>query len=234
LFTVGLLLSVSVFGQAAHSQLSAAQKAEQHSKLYENYRTGKDLRQLASQGTQGVVEVHATTLPGYRVGRSDESSSGYPAPYLKEIAYRADAVVVCVVQDSVSHLTDDGGFVFTDHEVLVEEVLKDNPRSPAKENQTMTITRPGGAMTINGRLVKGVDDRFPVFPRGGRYLLFLKEVPTTGSYRALADWSFELVEAGPQRGARLVAPSPRLNIQSAGDAGRFLAEARLAVQEAAR
>ncbi len=50
----------------------------------------------------------------------------------------------------------------------------------------------GGTLVMNGRSIRAVEGAFLPFHQGGRYLLFLYYVPTTGAYRAVNDLAFEL------------------------------------------
>jgi hypothetical protein len=225
-------LLLSQASPTPQGEMSAAEKAAYHGKLYKNYRTGKNLRELAAKGSGDVV-VTATVLRGIGGGDPNAPRSPYPNSYLKEIAWKADAVVVVVMRTSFANLTEDGDFIFTDCQMTVEEVIKDNPAAPLHPTQEITVTRPGGTlMPSRGRTVQAVDPRFPPFHHGQRFLLFLRYIPVTGAYRALADWSFELVGEGPRRGAHILAPRPPwTTLENASDPNAFVTEVRMAVRE---
>ncbi|HXE76084.1 MAG TPA: hypothetical protein VNN18_10680 [Candidatus Xenobia bacterium] len=214
-------------------QLSRQDKANYHSTLYKNYHTEGKLPELAAQASTGTVEVTASLGPPFRIGNPNAPYSGYPNQYLKEISSSSEAVLIGRVRGGLSHLTQDEDFIFTDYDFVVEEVIKHDPRGPIQSGATVTITRPGGTMKLHGRIVRAIDGRFAPFHAGGRYLLFLRFIPETQAYRALADRSFELVDEGPRRGANILAPRPPwINLESASDPASFLAEVRLAAREA--
>ncbi|HXE75919.1 MAG TPA: hypothetical protein VNN18_09835 [Candidatus Xenobia bacterium] len=214
--------------------LSRAEIAKRHSTLYKGYQTGKNLKQLAASGS-GEIEVSATVFPGIMGGQDEDPRHLYPHWYLRLLGSEADAVVVGTRKHSSSSLTEGEDFIFSDFEMLVEEVIKNNPAAPIPLGSTIIVTRPGGAMRISGRVVRAVDGRFEPFKLRHRYVLFVKFVPQTGAYRAFADWSFELRDSGPLRGARVLAPQPPWgHLESAKDPEAFLTEVRFAVADSRR
>ncbi len=120
----------------------------------------------------------------------------YPDPYLQSIAQGADAVLVGVLKGKASFLTKDRDFIFTDFQMEVEEVIKNNPAAPLSLGSEITVTRPGGTLEISGREVRAVVGSFKPFQLGGKYVLFLEYVRTTGAYCAHAEESFQLLPEG--------------------------------------
>lgn len=161
---------------------------KEHSKLYKGYKTGKKLRDL----TTTIGDVLLRRNVGTQGGDPNESPFDLQQ-LLQEMAGGADAVVVGTIGNQSSQLTEDEDYVFTDYEMDVEEVLKDNPTAPIQPNSKITITRPGGTILLNGRIVKAVDDSFLPFRKKAQYLLFLRFIPSTGGYQALnSKASFQL------------------------------------------
>ena len=75
----------------------------------------------------------------------------------------------------------------------VDEVLKYNSAAPIQAKGKITITRPGGTILLNGRVVEAVDESFQPLRKKGQYLLFLHFIPSTGGYQALnSKASFQL------------------------------------------
>lgn len=176
------------FGFARRDSASAQdapRPRKEHGKLYKEFEHGPKLADLTAQGAGDVTVVEDSPIP---VG------PGYtPPPFLNAIACEADAVVVGVLGGaSASDLTDDGHFIFTDYELTVEEVVKDNAAAPLRQGGGIVVTRPGGEVRLNGRSVRALDDAFKPFAAGGRYVLFLRYVPATGAYRAFGSGSFRL------------------------------------------
>jgi hypothetical protein len=99
------------------------------------------------------------------------------------MAYESDAVVIGVVGEKKSFLTEDENFVFSDYELNVEEILKNNSALPIKEKR-VTVTRPGGAVMLAGHTVRAIDESLEPLALGSRYLLFLNFIPSTGAYKA--------------------------------------------------
>src|SRR2546423_609195 len=153
---------------------------KEHSKLYKGYRTGKKLRDL----TTTVGDVSLRRDIGAQGGDTDEPSFDLQK-FLREMASDADAVVVGTVKNKSSQLTEDEDYVFTDYELSVEEVLKDNPAATIRANNKITVTRPGGTILLNGRIVEAVDEAFQPLRKKGQYLIFLRFIPSTGGYQAL-------------------------------------------------
>jgi hypothetical protein len=88
-----------------------------HSMLYENRRNRK-LRDLPSP-LDLVVSTPWGSSPEENIRRTLDE-------FLRVSVCSADAVVVGIVKNKSSQLTDDGTFIFTDYEMTVEEILKNN------------------------------------------------------------------------------------------------------------
>jgi hypothetical protein len=167
--------------------MTALQK--EHSKLYKKYNSDRKIPDLARK-EKGDVEV-------YRLSPLGADLSSGPAPTTSDILMRAtcnaEAVVLGVVRRKSSQLTEDESFVFTDYDIAVEQVLKDNRSYSINTISEITITRPGGTIALNGKEVRAIDESFRTLQVGQRYLLFLQFLPTTGTYRPIdSGESFEL------------------------------------------
>jgi len=183
-------------GQEAPTIIQEGQitdKQKQHSKIFKNYGDlthGKRIRDLSVSGDVNLLREKGSEIL---------TSSSYltPTDYLSLLACHADTVVVGIVQNKASQLTDDGTFLFTDYSFRPEEVLKTNPIDPLQVNLEITVTRTGGLAMLNGHLVSAIDETQKSLRVGGRYLLFLRYIPATRAYRSLGstsgDDSFEIV-----------------------------------------
>lgn len=173
--------------QGTPSQECKTEKQKEHSKLYQSYGRGKKLREMKGEG-----EV------GYRVGLPLPTITPGPSPTYYQVINKfvcdADAVVIAEVKNKTSLLTDAEDFIFTDYELSVSEVLKDNSRAHIETSAVITATRPGGTVQLNdGRTATIRFDSVPPFRVGGKYLLFLQFIPTTGAYKAFtSEGSYEL------------------------------------------
>jgi len=103
-------------------------------------------------------------------------------PAVQAAVCNADAIFVGTLKSKSSQLTADESFIFTDYEMTVEEVVKDNPAAPARVGGDLTVVGEGGAVSLNGRTVRARRDNFKIPEVGKRYLLFLRFIPETGSY----------------------------------------------------
>ncbi len=172
----GLLL----FPSTPLAQMAQTPRQLEHSKLFQHY--GKSGFKLTeSKGGYGIEEdiPLESTLPSR-------------SAFFTKIACQADAVIVGKVVSQTAVMSPDESFIFTDAEVSATEVLRNSLLSELHATQTITVTRPGGALTLNGKQVRVALNHFRDFSNGGQYLLFLKFLPTTQDYQAVWNRSFEL------------------------------------------
>ncbi len=164
------------------------EKERAHSKLYKEYKPDGNLRALAESSADDVEVVNGIPQKAF-------SSSSPPfnlQDFLREMARESDAVVIGVVHKKTSFLTEDENFVFSDYELNVEDILKNNSAHPIKV-KSITVTRPGGAVVLGRRTVRATDESLEPLDRGNRYLLFLEFIPSTGAYKAFnSKGSFQL------------------------------------------
>lgn len=166
-------------------------KQRKHSKLFE-IAGGKRLEDLPSNSSGDInteQEVPLKITPRYN-GLND---------YLKGLACKADAVVIGTVKSKESQLTEQGTYIFTDYELSVENVLKNNAAAMIQPDAGITVTRAGGAVRLkgNGRLLTAASNSERPLKVGRSYILFLKFIPDTGAYSAVAyagDNSFEIAD----------------------------------------
>jgi hypothetical protein len=155
------------------------QRQREHSKLYREYKTGKKLSELVAE--IGDVKIRKNTpLSGGDLG----AYTSDPQELVKAMTCDADAIVVGKIKNKLSQITEYQDFVFTDYEMTVAEVLKDNPSRPIRAGTEIVITRPGGLIQLNGQTVEAIDNSFEPFTVEEHYLLFLRFLPVTGAYRA--------------------------------------------------
>jgi hypothetical protein len=177
---------------AAESDLQAAANKNEkvHSRAFQSFTIGTIPDTLAK--TTGDITVSSPDDLEPAIGK-DIDTPLYPPVTLVDLACFADAVVVATPVARVSHLTADKTFLYSDWTMRVEEVLQDTPKAPIGSNETITVVRPGGKLTIDGRTVYGKAIDFPEFQPGGKYLLFLTYIPETGAFKARTKRSFNLV-----------------------------------------
>ena len=166
-------------------------KQKEHSKLYKDYKGVGKLSDLIRQNSSNQ-ELKITVLPGIPEvappGQIQESDG-----FLQKLTASSDAVVIGTVTAKASQITENERFVFTDYSLTVDEVLKDEAANLQPQTE-ITVTRPGGKILFQGRVISARDKSFCPLAIGGHYLLFLRYIPATGAYQAVNSVSsFELV-----------------------------------------
>ncbi len=97
-----------------------------HSKLYDSYkRRGrlKDLPSTAGASSKGFIILRGT--PELNV----EPSASRARDMIADLALRADAIMVGLVTDKTSQLTEGGDFIFTDYNSTLRKSLRAKLRS---------------------------------------------------------------------------------------------------------
>jgi len=179
-------------------------RQKHHSKLFKH--SGAKLRSIAA-GQNGEVEVEEG--PGLMM-RTPETSAQLPV--FHSAVCNADAVIVGTFNNKSSQLNADGNFIFTDYQIVVDEVFKDNALAPIKRDAVITGTRDGGSIQLEGRVFRAQRADFTPPIVGQRYLLFLRFIPATGAYLMYGNGTFEL------EGEKIIALGPEANNELAKDA----------------
>lgn len=158
------------------------EKQKRHSKIFKRFEivtAGKKLRDIATDSG----DVYVVRMVGdVKIPRSLNLNE-----YLSSLTCRASAVVMGTVMSKTSQLIDEGTFTFTDYELTVTEILKNNLAAPIEPNGRITYTSPGGAVELNGRTIGAVDYRSEPLQVGEQYLLYVNFIPDTGSYKGFSD-----------------------------------------------
>jgi hypothetical protein len=159
---------------------------KEHSKLYEPFEGRYKIRDYLLEKPGDFISFR-TACPFFSLE---------PLPdVVTELAEKADAVVIVSFASKSSQITASGKYVFTDYELRVEEVLKDDRIGAMKPASTITVTRPGGKVLFYGQTVSFTDLGFKPFLPGRRYLLFLSYLPSTHAYRAVNhESSFDITD----------------------------------------
>jgi hypothetical protein len=126
--------------------------------------------------TSGDVYLRTLRAPPLIVQVADSLGS------LSNLSCENDLVVLGEVGNGTSHATLSQSYIYTDWELTIKEVLRNDARSPAQVGQTIVVTRQGGTLTIRGRHVYTHDDDFKQFQSGAEVLLYLHYLPGTGTY----------------------------------------------------
>lgn len=186
LWALALSMLLTAFGsvrptlsrQTEAQNPKSSQKQKEHGKLYKQYARKEKLPDLASKASGDFSVTEGVGQRAFRPGAAR-------GPLLGRLACDADAVIIGTVGSKASQLTEDENFIFTDYELHLQEVLKDNPAAPLLAGNNVTLTRPGGSVQLNGVNVTALDEEYLPLDFNGRYLLFLRFIPATGSYKAV-------------------------------------------------
>ncbi len=145
-------------------------KEKSHSRLFE--KPGKT--KLKDQAKGNVETGEDIPLRISKYSNADE--------YLRDLTCQSDAVVEGSVEGKASQITEQGTSIFTSYQLTVKNVLKNNAGAPVEPNSAVTVVRAGGAVNLNGRVLRDLYNSRPPFATGKTYILFLKFIPDTGSY----------------------------------------------------
>jgi len=192
---IGSILFVSVlalYGQdAPKPQTPQTQRPDErkqvHSKEVHGGVPGQITQQLAT--TSGDIELRHTQGPPLIIQLDPLSTLG-------NLTCENDLVVLGTIGNGTSQPTVDQGYIYTDWNLTLREVLKNNRNSPAHVGETIVVTRPGGTLEIGGRHVYARTDS-PEFLPGADVLLYLRYLPSTGTYSLSVPNGF--IFSGPKR-----------------------------------
>jgi hypothetical protein len=103
--------------------------------------------------------------------------------YFDRALANSDLVVVGTIVRQTSTFNSTKRDIVTVSLFTVEDVVHSKPVSRVLSGDGIYIARPGGKMIVSGHTVQIIDDDFPEFSTGSRYLLFLTLDQKTHSYR---------------------------------------------------
>jgi hypothetical protein len=208
-------------------------KQREHRRLYSDYGSRKKLKDLQPSNNSNIIEVRSSTSIPLKIGTEEDMTAPIGInPTLFNLAQEADLIIVGTINSKQSQITENEDFLFTDHEVQVNEILYNEANSPVQENGIVTITKPGGTVELDGKIIRGIDVEFKPLEIGERYLFFLRFIPSTASYQAYrtgtfllkGDKVFKLTKKRPMRRA-----NGSLSEEEKTDESVFLSEVRTAI-----
>jgi hypothetical protein len=139
---------------------------------------------------------------------SDESfgAAGTPTPSLAEFLTSqmcaTDTTMVGTVTSAQSFPTEDGTFLFTEHQFLVADQFRVSPAARFVSG-AITLVRPGGDMLVEGVHVRAHTLSSPPLVVGQKYLLFASYRPSLGVFGASGGNSAFLITGDALRTSRL-------------------------------
>ena len=168
--------------------LSARQRI--HSDLYTHYKKQNGDKTIGEFLDSAKSSTKIVKLD-FLVGLSLLMEADKPERFFGELSTSSDAIIRGRVTKKVSQITQDDAFVFTDYDVVITEVLKDNAAAPL--GAAIEVTYPGGKVLLDGVIVKARDHYFEPLPLNREVVLFLQSVKETGAYKPTGySGSFEL------------------------------------------
>jgi hypothetical protein len=194
-FSIGLIVTRSSNQKDSATPIQVgimSERQKKHSKLYKQYNMGRKLDAIPLEEFEKVLEPGVYIEPGTPVV-SPEPVTVVFEDYIRDLVCDSDAVLRVTINDKESQLTESKEFIFTDHTAFVERIYKNNSAAPLEQNTTIIVTRPGGKVKIQGRVIGAKDAAFKYLSIRKQYLLFLRYVPETGAYLSIRNGSF-LVE----------------------------------------
>lgn len=123
---------------------------------------------LREQARLGPVERHIMT--------------GYEPVTLAQIASQSETIVVGTVEGGRTFVSPDGKQLFTDYDITVDLALKRTVGRELVRGDALVVRRAGGVTQIDGVSVVAIENDFPQFKPGERYVLFVRSVPSESHY----------------------------------------------------
>jgi hypothetical protein len=136
-------------------------------------------------GTRVLDEVGAEVSKGVDFQFNRPAKTVVAA--LTDLACKSTNVFIANVQSVDSHPILDGTFIFSDYEVRVTEAFRGASLPGLGVGGLATVTRPGGAIVIDGKPVRATISTFPSLTLGDTYLFFGTYVPAAEAVRT-TDW----------------------------------------------
>jgi hypothetical protein len=105
------------------------------------------------------------------------------------------AVIVGKVTDAQAHLSPDKTGVYSEFDVLVDEVIKNDNKSPLNTGCTVAVERPGGRVRIPTGQVQEYKTNLNALEVGSRYALFLVRIGN--DFRVLTGYKIDAGKVSP-------------------------------------
>lgn len=168
-------------GQTTEKEREYSKEIRRMYPFREGIRFGELIRMAEARGN--TTETIGVGVGDLEVGTARGGGGQTPAEFLRKISCGSDVVVIGSVRNKAAHMTDDETFVYTEHEFVVQEVLKNNPAaSPIQPNNIIQIVRPGGLILLDNRRIRASDNSYELLQKNKSYLLFLKYVSSARGF----------------------------------------------------
>ena len=169
------------------------QKQRFHSRLHNGY--GKNFPGESISEWIASYRGQRTVLERNVYGRMWFSSDQpeIPEDYFARFAEESDAIVRGRAIHKTSQITEDDTFLFTDYDVIVSEIFKNNAIAPIVIGKTIAVTYVGGKIVVDNVIIKAGGNGVALLPVNAQdVLLFLKFIPEAEGYQLANNGAFEL------------------------------------------
>lgn len=166
-------------------------------KFYQTYASPGSFEERIHQATEATgskpqqIEIVKTTETPF-VGHLPVSA--YPpgsSPRIEVEVANCDLIVIGTPIKAQTLPIANRSFLFTEYAVKVEKVISGDQDHVLRED-TIIVSRGGGELMVNGVLVKAIEPAFSEFDLNQSYVLMLRAIPGTTTYRALGSGTFAL------------------------------------------
>lgn len=149
----------------------------EYKKLYPIYRGRKfsDLIRESNAIGKNTEELGAS-VGGYEGFFLPGAPVVTPSQFLAKLSCKSDVIVIGSPASKTSHMTEDETFIYTAYEFTLLDVLKGNPNLVLREKSVIDVTRPGGLIELDSRLIRIRDLSYEPLEVGSNYVLFLRYV----------------------------------------------------------
>ncbi len=120
------------------------------------------------------------------------AASAFPAgssPQIQVEVANSDLIVIGTPIKARSLPIEDHTFAFTQYAVRVEKVVA-NDQNGLLPGDTIIVSRGGGELTVDNVLIKAIEPAFSEFLLNQSYVLMLRAIPGTTTYRALGSGTY--------------------------------------------
>jgi hypothetical protein len=110
---------------------------------------------------------------------------------IKQAVAESDLVAIGKVTRKISALTENKGFVVTDSEFLISDILMSRKKAGPAIGSVITVATPGGTVVLDGHHITASLANDRLITNGDQYVLFLKYLPDSGSYMPTSLFGFD-------------------------------------------